>query len=104
MVLSVGCSPPKPLAHPLAGIIATSPFVAQTHPVNKIVRGAGGVFASILPWVSIKTAVKPEVSWYRPIVPWIVANCWFRICHTTRKWAKNTRKTLMSSSTRPSEQ
>jgi len=59
LVLSFGSSPPKPLSHPLAGIIATSPLIAQAHPVASLARKAGGLASNFLPWVTVKAAINP---------------------------------------------
>ncbi|KIJ51219.1 hypothetical protein M422DRAFT_58823 [Sphaerobolus stellatus SS14] len=60
LVLSFGCAAPKPLPYPLAGIVSTSPLVAQTHPVNKLTRKAGGFASVLVPNVTVKTDINPD--------------------------------------------
>ncbi|KAF8588864.1 lysophospholipase [Ramaria rubella] len=60
LVLSFGANPPAPLPFRLAGIISTSPLVAQTHRVSSLVRKVGGAIGSLSPWTTVPAGVKAE--------------------------------------------
>ncbi|KAF8531609.1 lysophospholipase [Gautieria morchelliformis] len=46
--------------HPLAGVIATSPLIAQRHPASKLVRKFGGAIGLLSPWTTVPAGVVPD--------------------------------------------
>ncbi|KAF8515355.1 alpha beta-hydrolase [Hysterangium stoloniferum] len=59
LVLSIGSDTPSSLPA-LAGIISTSPLIAQAHPAAKITRKVGGLASALLPWNTVPAGINPD--------------------------------------------